>query len=81
MVSFSCFGCPTVFFVVYSCVTWSAYHRNVLASADYEGTITLWDAFTGQKSKLFQVKQFSYNKYAKSFQIRARLFKTNDIVS
>lgn len=37
-----------------SCVTWSAYHRNVLASADYEGTITLWDAFTGQKSKLFQ---------------------------
>ena len=38
-----------------SCVTWSAYHKNVLASADYEGTITLWDAFTGQKSKLFQV--------------------------
>ena len=38
-----------------SCVTWSSYHKNVLASSDYEGTITLWDAFTGQKSKLFQV--------------------------
>ncbi|KAL3871703.1 hypothetical protein ACJMK2_039686 [Sinanodonta woodiana] len=37
-----------------SCVTWSAYHKNLLASSDYEGTITLWDAFTGQKSKLFQ---------------------------
>lgn len=39
----------------FSCVTWSSYHKNVLASSDYEGTITLWDAFTGQKSKLFQV--------------------------
>jgi len=38
-----------------SCVTWSAYHKNMLASADYEGAITLWDAFTGQNSKLFQV--------------------------
>ncbi|KAL4219079.1 RING finger and WD repeat domain-containing protein 2 [Mactra antiquata] len=37
-----------------SCVTWSAYHKNMLASADYEGAITLWDAFTGQKSKIFQ---------------------------
>lgn len=26
----------------------------MLASADYEGAITLWDAFTGQNSKLFQ---------------------------
>lgn len=37
-----------------SCVTWSSYHKNVLASSDYEGTITLWDAFTGQTSKIFQ---------------------------
>ncbi|XP_069120571.1 E3 ubiquitin-protein ligase COP1-like [Argopecten irradians] len=37
-----------------SCVTWSAYHKNMLASSDYEGTITLWDAFSGQKSKIFQ---------------------------
>lgn len=37
-----------------SCVTWSAYHKSMLASADYEGAITLWDAFTGQKCKVFQ---------------------------
>lgn len=37
-----------------SCITWSAYHKNMLASADYEGAITLWDAFTAQKSKIFQ---------------------------
>ncbi|XP_045204825.1 E3 ubiquitin-protein ligase COP1-like [Mercenaria mercenaria] len=37
-----------------SCVTWSAYHKSMLASADYEGAITLWDAFTGQKTKIFQ---------------------------
>lgn len=37
-----------------SCVTWSSYHKNVLASSDYEGTITLWDAFTGQTSKIYQ---------------------------
>ncbi|XP_052222820.1 E3 ubiquitin-protein ligase COP1-like [Dreissena polymorpha] len=37
-----------------SCVTWSAYHKNLLASADYEGSITLWDAFTMQKTRVFQ---------------------------
>ncbi|XP_064616123.1 E3 ubiquitin-protein ligase COP1-like isoform X2 [Liolophura sinensis] len=37
-----------------SCVTWSAYHKGLLASSDYEGTVTLWDAFTGTKSRLFQ---------------------------
>ncbi|XP_041369065.1 E3 ubiquitin-protein ligase COP1-like isoform X2 [Gigantopelta aegis] len=37
-----------------SCVTWSAYHKSMLASSDYEGTVTLWDAFTGVKSKIFQ---------------------------
>lgn len=47
-----------------SCVTWSSYHKNVLASSDYEGTITLWDAFTGQKSKLFQVGTQVWNIYA-----------------
>ena len=26
----------------------------MLASSDYEGTVTLWDAFTGVKSKIFQ---------------------------
>lgn len=46
-----------VMYLLYSCVTWSSYHKNVLASSDYEGTITLWDAFTGQTSKIFQVRQ------------------------
>lgn len=38
-----------------SCVTWSTYHKSLLASSDYEGTVTLWDAFTGTKSKVLQV--------------------------
>ncbi|KAF9412209.1 hypothetical protein HW555_009232 [Spodoptera exigua] len=25
-----------------SCVSWNAYHKNVLASSDYEGTVSLW---------------------------------------
>ncbi|XP_067662002.1 E3 ubiquitin-protein ligase COP1-like isoform X1 [Haliotis asinina] len=37
-----------------SCVTWSAYHKGMLASSDYEGTVTLWDAFTGSKARMFQ---------------------------
>lgn len=45
-----------VYLMFYSCVTWSSYHKNLLASSDYEGTITLWDAFTGQTSKIFQVR-------------------------
>ena len=26
----------------------------MLASSDYEGTVTLWDAFTGSKTRSFQ---------------------------
>lgn len=37
-----------------SCVTWSAYHKNVLASADYGGIVSLWDASTGQRFKHFE---------------------------
>ncbi|XP_041481190.1 E3 ubiquitin-protein ligase COP1-like isoform X1 [Lytechinus variegatus] len=37
-----------------SCVAWSAYHKGVLASSDYEGTVTLWDAFAGVKTQSFQ---------------------------
>lgn len=35
---------------------WSSYHKGLLASSDYEGTVTLWDAFTGVKNRSFQVK-------------------------
>ncbi|XP_025114545.1 E3 ubiquitin-protein ligase COP1-like isoform X2 [Pomacea canaliculata] len=37
-----------------SCVGWSSYHKGGLASSDYEGTVTLWDANTGQRVKMFQ---------------------------
>lgn len=39
----------------YSCISWSSYHKNLLASSDYEGTVILWDGFTGQRSKVYQV--------------------------
>lgn len=39
----------------FSCISWSSYHKNLLASSDYEGTVILWDGFTGQRSKVYQV--------------------------
>lgn len=37
-----------------SCVSWNTYHKSILASSDYEGTVTVWDANTGQRTKTFQ---------------------------
>ncbi|XP_076804037.1 E3 ubiquitin-protein ligase COP1-like [Clavelina lepadiformis] len=37
-----------------SCISWSHYHKSWLASSDYEGSVTLWDAFSGQKHRVFQ---------------------------
>lgn len=37
-----------------SSIIWSSYHKGMLASSDYEGTVTLWDVFAGVKSKIFQ---------------------------
>ncbi|XP_048512284.1 E3 ubiquitin-protein ligase COP1-like isoform X1 [Athalia rosae] len=37
-----------------SCVSWNSYHKGMLASSDYEGTVTVWDALTGQRTKAFQ---------------------------
>nr|XP_046489304.1 E3 ubiquitin-protein ligase COP1-like isoform X1 [Neodiprion pinetum]XP_046489305.1 E3 ubiquitin-protein ligase COP1-like isoform X1 [Neodiprion pinetum] len=37
-----------------SCVSWNSYHKGMLASADYEGTVTVWDTITGQRTKVFQ---------------------------
>lgn len=34
-----------------SCVSWNAYHKHVLASSDYEGTVCVWDANTGQRTR------------------------------
>ena len=39
-----------------SSICWSSYHKGLLASSDYEGTVTLWDAFTGSKTRSFQVR-------------------------
>lgn len=37
-----------------SCVSWSSYYKGMMASSDYEGTVTIWDAFTAQKMRTFQ---------------------------
>nr|CAB3232856.1 ZF(RING)-30 zinc finger protein [Phallusia mammillata] len=37
-----------------SCISWSHYHKSWLASSDYEGSVILWDAFTGQKQRVLQ---------------------------
>ena len=42
-----------------SSICWSSYHKGLLASSDYEGTVTLWDAFTGSKTRSFQVPRVS----------------------
>ena len=44
---------------MYSCISWSSYHKNLLASSDYEGTVILWDGFTGQRSKVYQVPDYN----------------------
>lgn len=49
----SCKTDPGLLFL--SCISWSSYHKNLLASSDYEGTVILWDGFTGQRSKVYQV--------------------------
>lgn len=37
-----------------SCLSWSKYHKTWLASSDYDGSVTLWDAFGGKKIHVFQ---------------------------
>ncbi|XP_014668464.1 PREDICTED: E3 ubiquitin-protein ligase RFWD2-like isoform X3 [Priapulus caudatus] len=37
-----------------SCVSWSPYYKSTLASSDYEGTVTIWDASIGSSVKSFQ---------------------------
>ena len=45
----------TLLCLLCSSVIWSSYHKSMLASSDYEGTVTLWDAFAGVKTRVFQV--------------------------
>ncbi|EPY78988.1 E3 ubiquitin-protein ligase RFWD2 isoform a [Camelus ferus] len=51
-----------------SCISWSSYHKNLLASSDYEGTVILWDGFTGQRSKVYQI--YSLSETLSSFYIQ-----------
>lgn len=37
-----------------SCISWHNYHKSTLASSDYEGTVTIWDASIGQRTKTYQ---------------------------
>ncbi|XP_049883579.1 E3 ubiquitin-protein ligase COP1-like [Pectinophora gossypiella] len=37
-----------------SCVSWNAYHKHVLASSDYEGTVSVWDAHTATRTRALQ---------------------------
>lgn len=40
-----------------SCVSWSSYLKNKLASSDYDGDVTIWDAFTAQKLHVYKEHQ------------------------
>lgn len=37
-----------------SCVSWNSYRKNTVASSDYEGAVCLWDAGTGQRTRIFR---------------------------
>lgn len=36
-----------------SCIAWNSYHKNVMASSDYEGAVNLWDVQSGTRTKCF----------------------------
>ena len=37
-----------------SCVIWNSYFKEVLASSDYEGIVTIWDVSTRSRTKTFE---------------------------
>ncbi|UYV75918.1 RFWD2 [Cordylochernes scorpioides] len=37
-----------------SSISYSNYHKGLLASSDYEGSVTVWDSFSGKKIHVFQ---------------------------
>lgn len=37
-----------------SCVSWNSYRKNTIASSDYEGAVSVWDAGTGQRTRIFR---------------------------
>ncbi|XP_039762158.1 E3 ubiquitin-protein ligase COP1-like [Pararge aegeria] len=37
-----------------SCVSWNSYHKHVLASSDYEGTVSVWDVGAAVRTRALQ---------------------------
>ena len=37
-----------------SCISWSSFHKSMLASSDYEGTVIVWDTATNSKQTVWQ---------------------------
>jgi len=37
-----------------SCISWSSFHKGMLASSDYEGTVIVWDSATNTKNTVWQ---------------------------
>lgn len=33
-----------------SCIAWNSYHKNILATSDYEGIVNIWDVNTGVRT-------------------------------
>ena len=40
-------------------LSWNSYHSADLLTADYDGSLSLYDAATGQRIKMFQVSNGS----------------------
>ena len=43
-----------------SCVAWSAFHQNTLASSDYDCTVIVWDALTASKVSKTDLKILAF---------------------
>lgn len=41
-----------------SCLSWNKYSKNVIASSDYEGIVTVWDVTTRQVLRRFTIENF-----------------------
>jgi len=37
-----------------SCISWSSFHKGMVASSDYEGTVIVWDSATSTKQTVWQ---------------------------
>ena len=54
-----------------SCVAWSAFHQNTLASSDYDCTVIVWDALTASKVSKTDLKILTFFTVLKLFFIES----------